>query len=436
MFSLNNELQCIEAAEPDVVSVHRSLTGLVIAPENHTKQMCDAFLCVIRDQLEGERVYAALYLSASKETLVYTSTGSFSATPVAERMREALSFLEAMGFQMEPCNLGGSTPLREVIIRTIKVLQPPDPNKKSPSRHPATPASPETIQSISDQIVTALQDSDESATESAAVRAERDWLIEEHAKTATVFATELAKLQGELERLRVENRVLADTTSLRIAALESDNAAADAELALLQDEYEALRNEYMLINGELTDRNSDLQELRGERASVPEPAAPGTESEQLSTALSYTHLAGPEDSPREHQADPGGTEARPFHLDSSLTAVPCGSPDEVVDLRVSFNTIRIICEGGKAQNCSAYICGLERHGSREIYVALYQTEDKRTQVYVPARQPSDAADYDRVLEDAITFADVTGFIINLAYLGGGAAERAKVLQQIPVLGCR
>jgi hypothetical protein len=105
-------------------------------------------------------------------------------------------------------------------------------------------------------------------------------------------------------------------------------------------------------------------------------------------------------------------------------------------LRVSFNTIPISCDGTDAQNCSAYICGVERNGSKQVYVALYQTTKKKALIYVPVQQPPDAAGYDRVMEDAISFADVTGFMINLEYLGGGPAERAKVLEKIPVLGTR
>ena len=144
--------------------------------------------------------------------------------------------------------------------------------------------------------------------------------------------------------------------------------------------------------------------------------------------------ADTDDSPLEQEANRARKEPTPFHLDHSLTAIPCGSADEVIELRVSFNTIRISSDGTDAQNCSAYICGLEHNGSKQIYVALYQTDSKKALIYVPAHQPSDAADYDRVMEDAVAFTDVVGFIINLQYLGEGSEARAKALQQIPVLG--
>jgi hypothetical protein len=251
-----------------------------------------------------------------------------------------------------------------------------------------------------------------------------------------------------------------ETTAARIAALESDLAAAHAELASLQDQHEALRSEYMLVNEELADRTTDLHRLRSENAAAHEAAAEElaalrTELERLSAArtgnpyllpvaddplaAAIRELASPSPladsgaSPREPEEDLVRHEPTPFHHDTTLTAIPCGSTDDVIELRVSYNTIRISCDGANAQNCSAYICGLERNGSKQIYVALYQTETKKAQIYVPAHQPHDADDYDRVMEDAISFTDVVGFIINLQYLGAGPAERAKALQQIPVL---
>ena len=302
-------------------------------------------------------------------------------------------------------------------------------------------------------------------------------------------ASGLEELKAELARLSAEKSSLAATTSVRIAGLESDLAAAKAELAQvaaqrdqagaaepgiepaanhelesLQDEYQALRAEYELINQELTDRHSDLQQLRSENAAAQLAAAEEIAAlksalmrltvDQLTTGENGSNRpaarqnraasAGPDttripaqpvEPPPAGQAldDQMGSDPSSFHLDSSLSAIPCTSPDEVIDLRVSLNTVRMNFDGANGKNCAAYICGLERNGSRQVYIALYRTEDKKALIYVPGQQPSDAAEYDRIIEGAISFTDVVGFIINLEYLGGGDVARAKILQQIPVL---
>jgi hypothetical protein len=270
----------------------------------------------------------------------------------------------------------------------------------------------------------------------------------------------------------------------QISALpQGDDSAADNELAALQDEYEALRTEYILINEELTDLNTALIQVRSEKAAAQEAAAeeiaalkativrlatttgPAASPNGLPHATEPEHPIAPPDAdqaarnhpasepdaaatpepaapspftdieapPRKHQEKPARKGPTPFHHDASLTAIPCGSTDDVIELRVSFNTVWINCDGTDAGNCSAYICGLECNGSKQIYVALYQTTKNQSVIYVPEQQPEDEADYGRIMEDAISFADVTGFMINLEYLGGGPVERAKVLQKIPVL---
>jgi hypothetical protein len=507
MFTINNALHYIEAAESSVIAVHRSQAGVFMALEGHRQQSCDAFLCVVRGNGAGEQIYAAIHLAVSKETLVYTPNPSLSPVPASKSIPDALSFLEAMGFQMEVCNLEVSAALRSVIIRGIKVLQPPEAGAKLFSPKPAVSQTP-----VAKPVASA-----------GAACIEREPLEVNGAAAGDACDPESTALRAELERVSAEKSDLAATTSLRIAALERDLAAARSELAqlaasgeasaaiaqgenhaaenglsLLQEEYEALRSEYMLINEELTDRHTDLQLLRSESAAAreaadleiaalratiaqlaadkltagelcservaaggeaatpeglrpaPIPAEPTAGSpavrekpgREAGIPLAPAHHAfappreGSETPAQEQSALLTDHEHSSFHLDSSLTAIPCVSTDDVIDLRVSFNTVRMSGQDGKDQNCSAYICGLERNGSKQIYVALFEVENKRAKIYVPARQPADAADYDRVMESAISFADVVGFIINLEYLGGGREARAKIFRQIPVLGNR
>jgi hypothetical protein len=445
MFSLNHALQHIEAAEPDVVAVYRSCDAVFIAPEGQKKQLCDAFLCVVRERGERERVYAALYLNGSKETLVYTAPPTLSPAEASERIQEGLSFLEAKGYRLEQKNLGGSAALRETIIKNIKVFRPSCANgngatkgQGAASQEPKTAPSPE-----------------------------RELPVREN-NAGSVGAAELAKLQAELERLRKEKSALEAETSTRIATLASELAeakaelaalrchpATDNELASLQEEYDALRAEYSLINDELAERNASLLQLRSEKAAAQDAAAElaglkgelerlkaeragapylpsGIEgSAESQPAMSFPQ-ADAEDSLREHGGIPSGDEPIQFRLDNALAAIPCEAPDEVIELRVSFNTVCLSDGASNPKNCSAYICGVERNGSKQIYLALHQTESRKSLIFVPSRQPSDAADYDRVMDQAITFADVTGFITNLSYLGGSPAEREKVIQQIPV----
>ena len=136
--------------------------------------------------------------------------------------------------------------------------------------------------------------------------------------------SELAEVKAELKRVTAEKLALAMTTSIRITALERELAAANAELALLgaareesaahlpqddpaahdglsflQDEYEALRAEYMLINSELSDRHADLLLLRTEKEAAQESAA----AEIAALKATIARLAADRPSAGENRAD-------------------------------------------------------------------------------------------------------------------------------------
>jgi DNA-binding XRE family transcriptional regulator len=513
MFLLNNNLKFIEANEPNVLAVHRSSAAIFFAPESQKQQMCDAYLCVVRENGAREQVYVAINLSLSKDTLVYTADPSLQPVTTSTAVQNALSFLSEMGFHMENCNLEGSPALRAVVLHGVKVLRAPGTTPAKSALESSPKAAPPAPQPGPELVAAAQSPAEPVVEKAAAASAAQERSVEPGAE---ISVAGLAELKAELQRVREEKDALAAASAGRIAELEGNLAAARAELAQLcaeraeaaaapsedeqaairelaslQDDYEALRSEYSMINDELTDRHSDLQQLRSEIISAQEAAADEIEILKATIVrLSAEHMKAlengsaaqqawpPQDLNRDESAIPSysglgwhdavgndklqesafqgfGTSppvaaSRPsvqelkavsaagapalFHHDPSLSCVPCQSTDDVIDLRVSFNTIRMICGGATAQNCSAYICGIERAGAREVYVALYLTEDRKSMIYAPEQQPSDAEEYSRAMDGAVSFADVVGFIINLEYLGGGAAARAKIFRQIPVLG--
>lgn len=228
MLLLDKELRFIEVNEPDVVAVHHSLDPIAVVPEGHKQQLCDACLCVTREKGE-ERTFAALYLTGTRETLVYTHTAPVSAS---EGIVDALAFLEAMGFIMKECNLKGSSALREVVIRSIKAFQPPQAYKKA-----LAPAG------VSMAPLESAAPHDEHQTPSA--------------PGGTDLSNTTAAAHAEPEEMVAEH-----TESDRAPAIgpRADDTAAQRELGLLQEKYEALHAEYMLINEELTSLYSNLQQ--------------------------------------------------------------------------------------------------------------------------------------------------------------------------------
>lgn len=282
---------------------------------------------------------------------------------------------------------------------------------------------------------------------------------------------------------RLEMELAAARTALS-EAVAARLAAAEAQAATLKEEYEALRSEYTLINEELSLRSTELLQVKAEKETAEAAAAAAsaevsglrseverlrllpagsrvTEASAASpapAAVSAAVFASPlAQAGRPHEAaSTGGTSASVesgasfesssfpamdgaifFQQDGSLAAVPCPSPDDIIELRVSINAIRISCDStGIPHKCSAYICGVRHNGSKEVYVALHQIDSDRSTVYRPSRQPVDHGDYEKVMDSAVAFADITGFIVNMVYLGGSAEDRAEAIRQIPVFGKR
>jgi hypothetical protein len=363
-----------------------------------------------------------------------------------------------MGFTMQAVNLGGNPALRQVVLSGIKVIKAPAPQNRSarttvsdiaalplstaPQRAAGTGAA--TNSPVNESVLPDLEELTRLQAELARVNREK-------ATREAFQAGRIAELEGELAAVRAE-LVQQSAASLQTATPARDDAA-DSELALLREDYQALRAEYGMINEELTERQTHLQKVESEReaereAMVQEIAALKATIGQLSAdrmrstacavpapANSSQDWPGPDGlAAPEQQASAGPAEPVSFRYEPSLAVVPCRSHSEVVDLRVSFNTVRMTCAGAKAQNCSAYIVGLQRSGVREVYLGIWLSEDQRAALYVPEQQPQDSAGYDRVIDGALSFTELSGFIIHLESLGGGVEARAKILQQVPVLG--
>ncbi|HJV33462.1 hypothetical protein [Geomonas sp.] len=294
------------------------------------------------------------------------------------------------------------------------------------------------------------------------------------------IAGRIAALEAELAAARGE---LTDARAARLAALES-------EVATLRDDYDALHAEYTLINEELSLRNAELLQVRSEKETAEAAAAAAAaevrglkgelerlrgsqQAEVLSIAAEVAPVAtgavtaaatvpaAPVDAPRAQPAPaPAAISSVPaaveegadgwlgrsaaateadvtFQPDHSLSAIPCASADDIIELRVAINAIRISTDRtGIPHKCSAYICGIRHEGGKRVYLALHEIDSDRTIIYLPSRQPVEQEDYERVVESAIVFAETTGFIINLVYLGGSAEDRAEAIRQIPVFGLK
>ena len=130
MFALDRSLHCIEATEQEVVAVYRSAAAVAVSPPGAKHMTSEAFICVVRKD-EQSSVYVALAEAGNKSVLIFTrGKGDYNSKSIDDPLKAALGFAESMGFSMETVNLDYGRALREVVVRSIRVIHDPRNGKK------------------------------------------------------------------------------------------------------------------------------------------------------------------------------------------------------------------------------------------------------------------------------------------------------------------
>ncbi|ABB31073.1 hypothetical protein GeomeDRAFT_1595 [Geobacter metallireducens RCH3] len=123
-FSLDKGLETIEYDGPaDVIEVHNSLNVVNITPAGHTPQPCGAYIVALKKR-ECFRVHVAWSLTADHSTLVYSPEKQpADAGECAKVVRDALAFVETVGFMMDTVRLNPDPDKRGRALAKIPVLR-------------------------------------------------------------------------------------------------------------------------------------------------------------------------------------------------------------------------------------------------------------------------------------------------------------------------
>ncbi|WP_343213547.1 hypothetical protein [Geobacter grbiciae] len=123
-FSLDKGLETIEYDGPaDVIEAHNSLNVVNITPAGHTPQPCGAYIVALK---KGERfrVHVAWSLTTDHSTLVYSPEKQpTDANECSKVVRDALAFVETVGFMMDAVRLNPDPDKRGRALAKIPVLR-------------------------------------------------------------------------------------------------------------------------------------------------------------------------------------------------------------------------------------------------------------------------------------------------------------------------
>jgi hypothetical protein len=128
-----------------------------------------------------------------------------------------------------------------------------------------------------------------------------------------------------------------------------------------------------------------------------------------------------------------GSGGATFQLDRSRHEIEFSRPDEVLELYQSTNAIQSALEGNRNQKCNGYITVVKSGKSLSVSIAIYLTEKNSSLIYLPDHQPKTVEDSAGIVNDAVLFLELMGFMIDPMALSSDSAKRGAFLAAIPVL---
>jgi hypothetical protein len=255
MLALDKTLSYIDADFADVARVYKSVSPLTVALAGIPPEVCEAYVCIIRKN-DAVRLHLGLATGGNR-IFIYSPESQPDTEPaLAGVLKDALAFVEAMGFGMEELNLNYSPAMRDVVLRDIKVLRPP----RSAQKPAAKKAAPVIITRKQGKAPAAAPSLDKIARSESSARQD---LGHETAVPVTpeVDAEELAALRGELVRLTAEKAAAERAAGNLLAAARGELGQMKAE----RDDLAESLAEQQAVAARL---NSDLESLRAEQTTA------------------------------------------------------------------------------------------------------------------------------------------------------------------------
>lgn len=274
-FAINPSLNHLDIPQNYILEIHQSTAEVVLPDARFRGHPCEAYICISKVEKEM-KAYVALLNNALKITLVYTS--DYVATTPQEYpkvLAEAEEFVKSMGFTMQKINLDFSPAMREVIIKGLRVMRPPAPQKRLPVRPLKIDVPPELV------ITTGMDEAPPSEAGNDDISA----ITELFSLKAELASVRAALAQVTRERVAAEQQSAGERGALKAACEQAMESKRLAEERLAQ----AVRQLKKLGQAApLPQDNSELQLLRQQldqsltAASVAQRAR-----EQLQTELQY-----------------------------------------------------------------------------------------------------------------------------------------------------
>ncbi len=313
-FSFNPSVEYVKIDEPSLYELFQSKSPVVPEDPSFCGRKCEAYICTAK---EGQqlRIFVSFLDTVFKQIYVYTPDSDPVDTADYPRLlAQAHEFVAAKGFVVEKVNIDFSAAIRQVIIRSLRVMRPPAASQKK-LLHLVPPAEKASTETEAEK-PSATPHKKQAAPEHRSPDVER-MLAEKDALLQQVRA-ELAAVKLEAERVHTERSGEATRASANYAELQTRYnkavtaqknaeellAKADRQQLLEQDassrdsaERDKLTSEIALLRTELTEalaaKDTMAEMSKKELAAVNKVLAKAVaEKEALEQQLAAEKAAG------------------------------------------------------------------------------------------------------------------------------------------------
>lgn len=113
MFRVDPALHHVDATREQVVSVIESINHPVVGVPGHPTQVTEAYVVGRRNAGGSFSIFVYLYLTESRDAVVYAHDGELDVESYREMETEALTFVESMGFMVDNVNFRNLSALQQ-----------------------------------------------------------------------------------------------------------------------------------------------------------------------------------------------------------------------------------------------------------------------------------------------------------------------------------
>jgi hypothetical protein len=250
----------------------------------------------------------------------------------------------------------------------------------------------------------------------------------------------------EKEAEMLENLYSADAEILRLSReLEKFQKAAAAEKAALQTELMRMKS----AGAATITESAPARSSENSSAAAPPPLKPAAAPVPIIESV-LEEVSGEDDTPDEaifveseimagllnefgSFCIPSGQSATEFTIDPDISNIEYSEPGEVLAILFSSNSVQAVPDGTGVKRCKGYVVALKKSGAYSVYLVWLLTESGKVVICTPEQQPADAAECTQIIQDAVSYFEIVGFMMEVEDLGGTVKSYNRAIKRVPAL---